>query len=471
MALSAYVGSNRCAMIKPKLSDRLAQTIIGQAANEMAKYTNFQQEGANLVALCVASWSVGVGYVTAYEDGNTLPMELYFMAEGRSGEGKSRAMNLISKGFTTALDIESEKRKKMRAELLHQHAENTEGKAHVSLSEQTLLEQDLIKNHPLSHNVSDATVAAMDDMLKEQQGWFVLKSSEQGLIDGLLFGNNGENNIDFMLNGFDGESSETRRLSRVGFSGRPHGGIGVFSQEGTIEKIIQASGNRGLTQRFLMLSEPSVMGSRVFGSKKEIPKELGLFNSKCQEIVTESLSNNAVLNIENLRVIQLDDDSWSHIFDFKNEIEPMLGSGGRYEPAILSSMWSKIEMFIMKVASTLHIFSGKSHMEKVCLDTTLDASLIVQTLFIGVTEIASAKGVVGLDIEERAILEYLEEKGRIRGVDIVKIKNTMSRRKVFEEYQGGKSKRVADVLQGLANSGKVRMDNINGTEFYKFVKF
>ena len=457
-----------------KLSDLMRRTVMGDAAMEVAEVAKFPLETSHLMALCHASWAVGMNYRICFYDGDSIPVNLFYMAEARSGEGKSRAMKMLTKGMTKAIEDEKANRAKKRGEILNRFADNNGGKPdNAPAAEREMLERELVKNHDLGHTVSDMTGAAFDKMLKDQLGWFVLKTTEQGLIDSLLLGSHtdGGANIDPFLNAFDGEYTETRRITRDGFSGIPHGGIGIVSQSGLIEKMLEISGNRGLTQRFLMMLEPTIMGTRVFKRHTINTDGLDKFNGICGDITKNAIKSVQVFKYENLTELRISNSGWDAIYDFKNKIEHNLGPGGRYEPAILSSMWSKIEIFVMKIAATLYIMNFKNEKKEIDDETVMDALLIVDCLFTGVSNIAERKGIVGCDVEERAVLEFLEEKTKLRGLDAQRIKNTLSRRKVFSEYQDNKSKRVGEVTDELVKKGKVSKQNIDGNDFFRFVKF
>lgn len=457
------------------LSKLLSGSVIGNAAQEAADVAKFPAETAHLMALCHASWAVGSRYRVSFYDGGSIPTNLFYMAEARSGEGKSRVMKMLSRGFGDAIEEERINRHKKRKELLDKFNENTEGKPEkASRHEKDALESDLLKHHAVSQGASDITGAAFDNMLKEQQGWFVLKTTEQGLIDSLFLGahTDGQTNIDPILNAFDGEMMDTQRITREGFHGIPHGGIGLISQDGLIEKILGASGNRGLTQRFFMVIEPTMMGRRTFSRYSKKTDALDKFNGLCKHVTEDGIKTVGVMSYDNLFTLKISDEGWDYIYEYKNKIEPLLGPGGRYEPAILSSMWSKIELFTMKVASTLHVIEEMNSEEKEIEAVTVASAIaIVNCMFKGVSDIAERKGIVGVSIEERAALEYMESKGRIKGLDIQAIKNTLTRRKVFAEYQDNKSKRVEDVIHALCEKGKLSFQVIDGTKYYRFVKF
>lgn len=456
------------------LSSLLAQNIIGKAAQEVAAVAKFPVETCHLMALCHASWAVGMNYSVKFFDGDAIPCELFFMAEARSGEGKSRAMKMLTRGMSSAIENEKASRMKSRNEILNKFAANNEGKPEkASHHEKEMLESDLLKNHDVSHKVSDLNSASFDAMLRDQQGWFVLKTTEQGLIDGLFLGSHtdGNVNIDPILNAFDGEYTETRRISRQGFSGIPHGGIGIVSQNGLIEKMLDVSGNRGLTQRFFMILEPTMMGRRKFSLRDSKTKHLDQYNNICKGIVENAFNDVKIMQFSNLQPLSLSKAGWEVIYEFKNTIERHLGPGGRYEPAILSSMWSKIEIFVMKTAATLWIIDHKPPQQEIDDVYVRDALMIVDCLFTGVSNIAESKGIVGISVEERAILDYLSDKTRFKGLDQQAIKNALSRRKVFSEYADNKSARVMEVTEQLVKQGKVQKQNIDGTDFYKFYRF
>ena len=456
------------------LSDVLSRSIIGKAATEAAEMAMFPLETSNLMALCAASWCVGVGYKVSFYDGDSIPVNLFFIAEARSGEGKSRALKLLTKGMTKSIEEIAEKRKLTRSRLMDDFVANNDNKPEkASHTEKEMLNKELAKNHPLSHTVSDMTGAAFDNMLRDQRGWFVLKTTEQGLIDSLFMGSHtdGNANLDPFLNAFDGEYTETRRVGREGFSGTPHGGIGVISQSGSIEKMLELSGNRGLTQRFLMMLEPTKMGTRKFGRYTRELKHLPRFNGVCGGIVKGAINDIETLEFNNLKTLKIEDGAWDLIYDFKNTIEPSLGPGGKYEPAILSSMWSKFEIFCMKISATLHVIYGNTDKENISEETMVDAITIAAIMLSGVSEIAESKGIVGGGMEKRGVLEYLKDKSRIHGVDGQAIKNTLSRRKIFAEYQENKSKRVMEVVEMLVKDGKVSKQVIDGNDFYKFIKY
>ena len=97
-------------------------------------------------------------------------------------------------------------------------------------------EEELERNFIIQPPITDATPEALDKILNGQHGFFIANSTEQGLANSLIGGMYSEkgNNFDVLLKGFNAEWHSSSRVTRDGFSGKPHGGVLCISQDGLI---------------------------------------------------------------------------------------------------------------------------------------------------------------------------------------------------------------------------------------------
>lgn len=435
-----------------QISCLLKGTVIGDAAVELSKNRLFPVETTTLMALSIASYACSIGFSVQYEDGDKLPIGMYAIAEQPSGAGKSGTLKKLDRGFREAIMEENIRREKIRKQIMRSKSDKA-----GDLEE--FEEQELLDNHNITPPVTNTTPEALDKELVRQFGWFCVTSTEQGLLDTLVGGkySEGKGSFDLMLKGFNAEDHNEMRVTRQGFNGLPHGGAMCISQDGSVSTVLESSGSTGLIERFLILIEETNKGRRDRRNARN-PKwgNVNHFNNQCKQIASDGLRDSKRLLFSNLKPIKLSSEAWDLLYGLQDDVEPDLGPGGRYHAHIFSSMWSKLDIQVMKVAATLWLMEGKSHQQEIDVDTVKVAATVVIAIFKGVVKVCEMKGIVGKSAEEEAVEEYMSKNGRM-GKSEREILNAIRHKKIFAQYGNQCTNMAKEALNALIEKGILQL--------------
>lgn len=388
----------------------LEDTIIGMVAKEVSVNRQFPLETATLTALAVASHAVGMTYCCAYRDGQRLPIGLYALSEQPPGTAKTSVLNYFMSGIYDALmHINAERIKLLN--MIKRSARDKKGE----MTEQE--EKDVENNQPITAPLTDITPEALDAVLGRQNGWFQAASTEQALVNvlvGGLYSDKPASNFDLVLKGFNGEWHSSSRIGRAGYSGFPHGGIVVISQDGVIDTILSRSDGTGLSERCLMLTEGNMFGYRSRQNSKRNSTAKLDFSNRITSIV-KRLVNNESMALNDLRPLKFTDEAMDFIDEQMDQVEYMLKDGGEYSSNMFRGMWSKMDIQIMKVAATIHALSypaGKEIDQMIDTESVALATCVVKVILMGIVDICENKGFLGKSVEREKLEEYVDKKPR-----------------------------------------------------------
>jgi hypothetical protein len=195
---------------------------------------------------------------------------------------------------------------------------------------------------------TNATPEGLEKELPRNKGMFSAVSSEQGLFN-TLFGNRSyaNANFDIVLNAFDGGYVSFSRTIRKGFAGVPAGAIVCFAQDGSIDTVLEAGSNGiGLSERFLMLSEPHRLGLR---DRKAMFLGTAFNDLSAMEDYTAVCNNLADVFSEpeffkNLSHLRLSDAAIDELGDYLLKIEPYLANGEQFSHSSLRGACGKVDI-------------------------------------------------------------------------------------------------------------------------------
>ena len=239
-----------------------------------------------------------------------------------------------------------------------------------------------------------------------------------------------KNNNDLALKGFNGEYHASSRSSRSGYIGDVVGAVTCFAQDAAIETILSKSEGSGMAERFLMIVEPTQLGTRNHLSHY-YPQEYSqnVFNRILGELTHKALT--MPTEFMELPQFHIDKADWVKIHTFRNEIEPHLADGGKYSTATMRGIASKVDMHIMKIATLLAIIDGKSN-QKLPSHYIESAIGIMRDMLEHALSLLFKTGLVGFDAEENAIISYL---GKYKGATSRQVQQAKFRVKPFKESQ------------------------------------
>ena len=223
--------------------------LIKRLSKTLATGIQLPENDVFMVGMAIFSSIATRKYSVAYEHGGSIPIGLYVVAEQPPAAAKTWLQTEFQKPFDT-IDDEKRKQQKEAITSLEKQIDDCED---AKENKELVKQFKEFKHIPLLF-ITNTTPEALEMSLHKTNGFFSLVSSEQTLFDslfGLIGGDKGkQNNNEVVLNGFDAGKSGTLRIGRGAYSGRAAGGVALFAQNGSIEKLLNASGGTGLSERF-----------------------------------------------------------------------------------------------------------------------------------------------------------------------------------------------------------------------------
>ncbi|MXR67982.1 DUF3987 domain-containing protein [Shewanella sp. JBTF-M18] len=422
-----------------KAAEKLDLAAIGKGnalvtfAADVARAYQFPTNTAILTVMGIFSGYAGLKYCVQYPNQERLPMGLYVVAEQPPAAAKSSVLRSATTPCLKAIKALNESR-------LAAATEEEPARLIKILGSNTTPE------------------ALESDHAKVNEGYFSLASAEQGLSDVLLgLTSDRKADSDLILKGFNGEWHSASRVTRQGFQGIVHGAVTLLAQSGSIDTILAKSNGTGIAERFLMLSEPTLLGKRRFGKAKPsfVDRKLRASYDKAVENISEwMISNNHYPLLERLISLEIDPQGWQAIADKQQEIEPLLADGELYSHGVLRGIFGKIDIQVMKLAATLHIadclMTDKAVGGFIPYSVVTVAIDMAAALAANVRQILEEKGMIGKSAECEAILRMFEQGGSKTEREIIQ---SRSRVAPFKTMTGNKSDAIRAAIASCINEG------------------
>lgn len=327
-------------------------------AKAIAASVQFPENTSYMHALgVIASLAVRNFKICYWSINNHIPCNLYVVTSQPPSTGKSS----INSGLTSyARELISEKNKENRplASLLRvkidkkqkeaEKIENQHELEHV-ISEIKKLEDQYSLVSEYRYGFNDITPEAAEEKASSQGGVITIVSAESYGVKTVLgdLYQNGTPNQNFFLCGWDGEPVSSARITRTGYNGNAYISIAVLAQDKTFDSILASAGkdSGGVSERFLMVREPSMMGNRK--SKDRIPVPFSV----------EQEYNQLIKNILNEKQIYLtvQDKALKEIEKIKDWYDDQCKIGGKYSSDMMMGIVGKADKQIHKIAAILHI--------------------------------------------------------------------------------------------------------------------
>lgn len=373
--------------------------------------TNIPSSTAFLVTLASFSAMTGMVYNCAYEDGETVSISEYVLPQHPSGTNKSRLQNL------TLIPM-----KKMIRNCTRQTEQLIEILEYKSeeLSSDPTQKNELIKtNRKLKkmykhlnflsnlNPISNATPEALEEVLKHTNGIFIAISSEQAMINSLLFSSGKRTNTDLLLTAREGGDIRSNRVGRVGYSGYCSGAICCFAQEKVIQSVIEASDVSGLFERFKIAAEPDRIGERDY--LKEVQPDKNLLERYEQKCAFFGKVLNDGFDPDNLKTLHISPSDWLYIHHLQNKLEGQLRDGGQYSHPIMQRFINKIRLHIMSLACNLFLLDSEAPDEscEVPSEYVLSAIHMMEQLIDGLYTYCVGKGIISNDEQIKFVFDLL----------------------------------------------------------------
>ncbi|MDP3877156.1 MAG: DUF3987 domain-containing protein [Methylobacter sp.] len=395
-------------------------------------------------------------WVVDYQYGGYLPIGIYAVVEQPSATGKTRVVTTGQKPFIRIKD-----------EVVKAYRENVKQLQEVENPSETQQEdlKNLIARKPAINSrlfISNATAEGMEQTLNGTDGFFSAISSEQGLFNSLLglSYSKGDPNNDLVLNGFDGGHISSCRVTRDGYHGYVIGGVTLFAQQGSIEKTLSCSNGVGLSERFLMLAEPHMLGHRDHLKKVHIDPTLE------ENYATACEFSRGIFNepqsADDLLHLKITDTGHRLIAEYRNTIEPHLADGGRYSHISLRGAAGKINIQVMKIAANLYLLDRRDDFDPHIPDSIVKAAIgIAHDLLEANLALCKAKGLIGTKAEFTTILSLFEKDRKpLTERQVIRSKIGVS---PFKDFTGNKSDLIRETLGEMVAQkllAKLMMDGV-----------
>lgn len=381
-------------------------------------------------------------YVVDYQHYGSLPIGMYTIAEHPSGTGKSRCLKLFQQPF---FEINSDI-STTHADKLQRLQKRVESGQASDFEKNELIELEMRRVPQLF--TTNATPEGLEKSLPDNNGIFAAVSSEQGLFNS-LFGKtyaNGVSNNDVILNAFDGGHISVNRVTRLGYHGNVVGSVVCFAQDGSIDTIIDSSNGTGLSERFQMIAEPSLLGTRKHTVSTQIDQSLlEQYALACQ--FAESILIRPI-SFDDLNHLTISKAGFHKINSYRDTIEPYLADNGKYSYTTLRGAAGKIDMQIMKMAANLHLLDGGQYIHQID-DKHIDAAIgIANELLENQLKILQDKGIIGLKAEYESILSMFEVKTIRSEREIIQAKRNT---KPFKDFNGNIAESIRQSLEEMTD--------------------
>ncbi len=213
---------------------------------------------------------------------------------------------------------------------------------------------------------SDVTAEATVRLLTEQGGRLGIMSSEGGEIKDIIMGrytNNGKSNMEVFLKGHSGDSIRVHRASpdrEPIILDNPVLNMVLCFQPTVLESIWESRElqDRGLRARFLWSLPPNPLGHREQNPPGVSKSVKDLYHKTITTILDTYRTTDPFKTPHQL---SLSTDAKAYLDEFRRELEPELGLGGRY---VSNGGWaSKLPGAIVRIAGLIHLANHVSEKE------------------------------------------------------------------------------------------------------------
>lgn len=397
-----------------------ANNLVKELCSSIAETIKFPVNTTYLHAIgCIAS-AMTKSFTFKYGHENKA-VNLYIVSAQPPSTGKSGVNSILSDPIMDAYDEVNEANKKTRRkaqrEVTSVERDIAKGKMddyeEIEAMDRLEAAEKVLRDTPeWIPIISDTTIEAAEDLAGNQTGMFNIISAESesvNVITGGVYGddNTKSSNFGLLLNAWDNERVSTARITRKGHNGYVRASISVIAQDQSVETILRAgSSGRGLAERFLLLTEPNLLGKRDFSVTKPLRDDL------------YTQYKNLISNIVHEKFISLkiEDAGLQQISSFRQGVEKEMSDSGRFENNLLTGFMGKADKQIIKLACVLHTIDAWQNGGSRSVTVKDDHVIAAISLFIELakTYISAADymGFVGDKSEMIKATDYIEKKAQ-----------------------------------------------------------
>lgn len=460
--------------IQPEIATSERGDILTEVSKQIANQVQFPINTCFMHAMGVTASAMTKGFSIDYGF-NSIPCNLYVLTAQPPSTGKS-AVNgkLYAPVFRAYKKINEEtatERAKLTREIARLEKELDKEKSKDG-DQDEILDKIQHKRGRLEQipewegTLTDTTIEAAEMTCRDQGGMFSIVSAEAesiNVIVGAVYGDDkgvSKSNNGLILQAWDGEYVNTKRVGRKGYKGYARATISVIAQDDSIDTILAAaSSGRGLTERFLLLCEKSKLGTRKMDKPYRFDKSIySTYESMIENVIRE----------DDVK-LHFTDDANVIIYSYLNRLEPELGDDGMYSNALLTGFMGKADKHIRKIASVLHVSEawqdGGSRSNAITDDTVLWSISIFDELAKTFISASDNMGYVGKksEVEKiRGIISGMAEKGKLK-TSMSAIRDKVKNSRPFKGSRNLTKKLREEVLPVLEEHGYLV---VNGSDIY-----
>lgn len=386
-----------------KIPQRLMSTVIGKLSERVAHCLEFPLASSYLALLGAASAAVSAQYVVRFQGSSSvLPTGLYIVVEQPPSTQKSRLLNIGMKPYEKAVNGHNE--------------DVTEHNARID---------EFSNGKPMLYafdNATDATAAALEQFMSTSaDGHFCIASAEQSAFISLFpEGNSFHSTNEIVLKGWVGDHVSGLRKGRKSFNGSSYGSIVLVAQPGSAARIFAASNGTGLSERFMYLSEESLLGKRTLHG--EVLSDMDVLHYKnaierCVMDYSNRLKADGVgrkCTMEELTTLKASNSGYMMILEKRRQIEKRMGDLNKAGEMVMLSWLGKIESHALKIAAVTHVIEARAEcleVPAVIPDDLIEASMeLVDQMAEHLAGMLHTEGHSGKNAEHEAIITAIGEK-------------------------------------------------------------
>lgn len=436
--------------------------VVGKLSRNIAKSIQFPASSAYLNFLGSVSAAMLGRFFVNYH-GSEQPTSLYVVISQPPSTGKSS----VNQYSTAPLVCENErinelrrkerKRKLAKLREIEREIKSEQNKTALAImyEDKEKLENEIEKLGDIVFPVTDSTPEGLS-RLNALQGSFAVISAEATAVNtllGLTYSNaNSTASCETVLKAWDMEYvSSARANGSNNLSFVANGCINVIAQDETVLSIMQVGErSNGVSERFLLLREKSMLGQRVFINDDGTPA----YTPIDKELMSQYYRLIHNIMTEEKVVLSLDQEAIMAIYAARQQAEPHMADGGLYGHSMLRGMIGKMDKQVVRIASVLHVirnwFSPDGREEKskvISAETAEEALAIFGELIESYVAATTSSGSAGEEVELKKLSEITIELAR-QSKGYVSMSRVLEKARKVKPFraQGGVSKKIKEQL-------------------------
>ena len=394
--------------------------LLSAFAVSVAESIQFPKNTAYLFALGCVSAAMRNFRLEGYKKDKPLRPNIYVVAAQPPSTGKSGVYDYLFDPIDSAYRQVNERTEKerrrlqLRAARLNKDIEKNGGSDSDESRHQCEQDQDelhkvnkRLKEIPhITPTITNATIEALEAKAATQGCYFNIVSDEAGaanVVLGAVYNDSSaKKNSDLILKAWTHGSVSSTRISREDDEGRFTGVISVLAQYDTVDTILEAGANgSGLSERFLLLAENSLLGKRDLSKLVKVGEDL----VSQYELMIDNIVSSPEVHLTFSREAK----KW--LLNCKVEFESKLGEDGEFSQDLFSGFLGKNETQVRKLAAILHICENWKEGGKRSLviddDTVIMATSIFRELSKTFVDAANRLGYAGDETEINKVIDKL----------------------------------------------------------------